>query len=229
MADGDSKGFLKLIKGDSNVRVPLPTSVEGVTGEANIANLWRTHYKDVFNTADEGCRGANYAVCNDMYTDIQVSYDELSSPIDYLDINKSRGLDGIYAEQSKHSFSSDLADAKFIPPACDEWDGSVRFGDEWDGSGPSGGEYDGTGWSGHEWDGSGPSGDEWDGSGRSSDEWDCSGPSGNTLTIHAAAMFKRMHGLEGKYARNYVNHDVTSNLLHAPSPSACRSIPENET
>ena len=79
----------------------MPTSVEGVTGEANIANLWRTHYKDVFNTADEGCRAANYAVCNDMYTDIQVSYDELSSAIDYLDINKSCGIDGIYAEHLK--------------------------------------------------------------------------------------------------------------------------------
>ena len=45
LADGDSKGFWKQIKGDSNVRVPLPTSVEGVTGEANIANLWKTHYK----------------------------------------------------------------------------------------------------------------------------------------------------------------------------------------
>ena len=97
LADGDSKGFWELIKGDSNVRVPLPTSVEGVTGEANIANLWRTHYKDVFNTADEGCRAANYAICNDVYTDIQVSYDELSSAFDYLDINKSCGLDGIYA------------------------------------------------------------------------------------------------------------------------------------
>ena len=66
LANGDSKGFWKLIKGDSNVRVPLPTSVEGVTGEANIANLMTTHYKDVFNTADEGCRAANYAVCNDV-------------------------------------------------------------------------------------------------------------------------------------------------------------------
>ena len=36
-----------------------------------------------------------------MYTDIQVSYDELSSAIDYLDINKSCDLDGIYAEHLK--------------------------------------------------------------------------------------------------------------------------------
>ena len=78
--------------------MPLPTSVEGVTGEANIANLWRTHYKDVFNTADEGCRAANYAVCNYVYADIQVSYNELSSSIDYLDTNKSRGIDGNRAE-----------------------------------------------------------------------------------------------------------------------------------
>ena len=74
-----------------------------MTGEANtgIANLWRTHYKDLFNNDDEECRAANYAVCNYVYTDIQVSYNELSSAIDYLDINKSRGLDGIYAEHLK--------------------------------------------------------------------------------------------------------------------------------
>ena len=100
-ADGERKGFWKIIKGDSNARVPLPTSVEGVPGEANIANLWRTHYKDSFNNADEGCRAANYAVCNDVYSDIQVACGELSSAIDYLDINKSCGLDGVYAEHLK--------------------------------------------------------------------------------------------------------------------------------
>ena len=62
------------------------------------------------------------------------------------------------AKQSKHSSSSDLADAIVMPPACDEWDGSVRSGDEWDCSGPSGDEQDDRGWSGDEWDGSGPSG-----------------------------------------------------------------------
>ena len=73
------------------------------TGEANIANLWRTHYKDLFNNADEGCRAANYAVCiyNDVYTDIQVSCNELSSAIDYLEINKACGNDGIYTEHLK--------------------------------------------------------------------------------------------------------------------------------
>ena len=88
-------------KGDSNARVPLPTSVEGVTGEANIANLWRTHYKDLFNNADEGCRATNYAVCNDVYSDMQVTFDELSSAIDYMDINKSCGIDGIYVDHLK--------------------------------------------------------------------------------------------------------------------------------
>ena len=40
----------------------------------------------------------NYAVSNNVYNDIQVSYNQLSSAIEYLDINKSCGLDGIYAE-----------------------------------------------------------------------------------------------------------------------------------
>ena len=34
-------------------------------------------------------------------THIQISYNELSSAVDYLDINKSCGLDGIYAEHLK--------------------------------------------------------------------------------------------------------------------------------
>ena len=55
--------------------MPLPTSesVEGVTGEANIANLWRTHYKDVFNTTDEGCRAANYAAMQFVIMCIRIS------------------------------------------------------------------------------------------------------------------------------------------------------------
>ena len=43
----------------------------------------------------------DYAVCNDVYTDIQVSCNELSSAIDCLRLDKACGLDGIYAEHLK--------------------------------------------------------------------------------------------------------------------------------
>ncbi len=74
------------------------------------------------------------------------------------------------AKQSKHSFSSDLADAIVIPPAFDKLDGNVPSGDQWDWSGPSGDERDGSERSGDESDGSACAGDEWDGSGPSGNE-----------------------------------------------------------
>ena len=44
LADSDSWDFWKEIKGVNNAKMPLPTSIEGVTGESNIASLWRDHY-----------------------------------------------------------------------------------------------------------------------------------------------------------------------------------------
>ena len=43
LADSDGREFWKEIKGVSNAKMPLPTSIEGVTGESNIASVWRDH------------------------------------------------------------------------------------------------------------------------------------------------------------------------------------------
>ena len=43
LADSDSRDFWKEIKGVSNAKMPLPTSIEGVTGESTIASVWRDH------------------------------------------------------------------------------------------------------------------------------------------------------------------------------------------
>ena len=81
--------------------MPLPTSIEGVTGESNIASLWRDHYSSVFNSTDGGCYSANFSICNDAYEDIKVLPNEIAKAISDLDGNKSCGLDGIYAEHLK--------------------------------------------------------------------------------------------------------------------------------
>ena len=52
LADSDSRDFWKEIKGVSNAKMPLPSSIEGVTGEINIARVWRDHYSSVFNSTD---------------------------------------------------------------------------------------------------------------------------------------------------------------------------------
>ena len=76
-------------------------SIEGVTGESNIASLWRDHYGSVFNSTDGGCDSANFSKCNDAYEYIQVLTNEIAKAISDLDGNKSCGLDGIYAEHLK--------------------------------------------------------------------------------------------------------------------------------
>ena len=100
-ANSDSRDFWKEIKGVSNAKMPLPTSIEGVTGESNIASVWRDHYNSVFSSTDGGCYTPNYSKCNDAYEDILVLPNEIAKAITDLDGNKSCGLDGIYAERLK--------------------------------------------------------------------------------------------------------------------------------
>ena len=57
----------KRSKGVSNAKMPLPTSIEGVTGESNIAGVWRDHYNSVFNSTDGGCYTPNFSKYNDVY------------------------------------------------------------------------------------------------------------------------------------------------------------------
>ena len=98
LADNDSRDFWKEIKGVSNAKMPLPTSILGVTGERNIASVWRDHYNSVFNSTDAGCYTANFSKCNGANEGILVLPNEIAKAIIELDGNKSCGLDGIYAD-----------------------------------------------------------------------------------------------------------------------------------
>ena len=53
LADSDSWDFWKDIKCVNNTKMPLPTYIEGVTGESNIASVWRTTIV-VFSTLQMG-------------------------------------------------------------------------------------------------------------------------------------------------------------------------------
>ena len=53
-------------------KCPYQHSIEGVTGESNIASVWRDHYNSVFNSTDGECYTANFSKCNDAYEDILV-------------------------------------------------------------------------------------------------------------------------------------------------------------
>ena len=74
------------------------------TGSVSIANMWRSHYNDLFN-----CIKKDNNVQHDLYNnvcyepDIEVSHGDITSVIEGLANNKSCGLYCVSAEHLKHS------------------------------------------------------------------------------------------------------------------------------
>ena len=103
LSDRDPKSFWKEVKLINNSRTPLPSSMEGVCGAKNIAELWRKHFSDLFNCLNSN----NVSICKEevlfSYNDVVVSTDQLEDAIKKLDLNKACGLDGIYAEHLQYS------------------------------------------------------------------------------------------------------------------------------
>ena len=81
-------------------------SLDGITGEENIASLWKSHYQTLFNSV--GHHGTSltsdvHPTVETDYDSIRVSSEEIRSAIIALDNNKSCGPDGVYAEHLKYS------------------------------------------------------------------------------------------------------------------------------
>ena len=70
--------------------MPSPTSIEGVTGEINIASVWRDHYNNVFiSTGGDATQLTFFSKCNYAYEDILVLPNEIAKDINDLDGNIS--------------------------------------------------------------------------------------------------------------------------------------------
>lgn len=101
LAVNKPENFWEGIKKINNCNTPLPSSVDGVTGADKITDLWRSHFKDLFNCiGDRTFTNLEYDIsyCNE----INVSIAEIEGAIKELDCNKSCGMDGIYAEHLKY-------------------------------------------------------------------------------------------------------------------------------
>ena len=100
----NDKAFWKEIKLRNNSKLSLPNVIDGVTGSNNIANMWKSHYEDLFNCLAKDtntkclCRNVAYDL------DVEVSHSEVINSIKELSDNKSCGLDGrhIHAEHLPH-------------------------------------------------------------------------------------------------------------------------------
>ena len=87
----------------NNSNTPLPEVIDNVSGANNILKLWKEHYSNLFNILKK-CKfdSSNY-ILQSSFQDILVTVDELKFAITKLELNKTCGLDLIYAEHIKYA------------------------------------------------------------------------------------------------------------------------------
>ena len=81
----------------------MPTSVDDCSEEADIAEMWRKHYRDLFNSVKT--KDFDSSVFNDMQykTSYVVTKPEVTKLINKLPNAKSAGIDNLVAEHLKNS------------------------------------------------------------------------------------------------------------------------------
>ena len=100
LLDKDMVSFWKHIRKSNNVRVPLASTVGGVTGESEIAEMWQDHYKSILNSVKNNTR--QQFVTNKLDSirgeSIMFSTEDINVALYFLKSGKSCGVDGLAAE-----------------------------------------------------------------------------------------------------------------------------------
>ena len=93
--------FWQQVKKTTNSKVPLPDTLEGVSGSKNIADFWSTHYKSIFNSVKPDLY---LPEPDDIYYDpsVLVNCHEMCNIIDKLSGGKAAGPDGLCSEHFKY-------------------------------------------------------------------------------------------------------------------------------
>ena len=82
LAERENLAFWKEIKNMNNSRTPLPTNINGVVGEEQIADLWKDHYENLFNSVKSDIGQVQFSV---LYEDsIEVTCSEIQRAIHRL-------------------------------------------------------------------------------------------------------------------------------------------------
>ena len=95
------RAFWKEIKRINSTKLPLPHCINGTSGCQEIANLWRDHYRDLFNCVLP-CGTERTYHC-DSAENMCITPKEVVEAIGSLRDNKATGMDSISGEHLKHS------------------------------------------------------------------------------------------------------------------------------
>ena len=103
----DKNGFWKGLRSQTSSRTSNPTSIDGVSGDANVLHLWYNHYKELFSCTEpdsEALKAISCYIDSISFDDtIIVNSNEVTDALNKLKGGKSSDLDGISAEHLFHS------------------------------------------------------------------------------------------------------------------------------
>ncbi len=102
----DVNNFWKEVRKHGKSKSALSTCVDGVTGESDIADMWKTHYSNLLNSSSNTQRKGT--VCDSFSTlcfnqGMYVSVDEVIRLVKQIPLGKASGKDGLNAESLKYA------------------------------------------------------------------------------------------------------------------------------
>ena len=106
MKNREINAFWKECKKHTISKSALSNCVDGVTGKADIAGMWRNHYEDLLNcntNKDEKVTILDTFVTVCSHVGMNVTMSEVSQIVKDLSNGKSSGLDGLNGESMKHA------------------------------------------------------------------------------------------------------------------------------
>ena len=96
LLDKDMVSFWKHSRKSNNARVPLVTTIDGITGENEIAEMWKDHYKSIFHSVNTNSR--QQLVTNKHKGPLLFSTSDINVALHSLKSGKSCSVDGLVAE-----------------------------------------------------------------------------------------------------------------------------------